>query len=84
MLIRSPSGLHYPITIDRLLAGRDEQVKRSSPLFSYTYETTVSEGDKYGEVKDVKKRFPARFDSTAEGSLSRWFVKNGEVVQRAG
>lgn len=84
MLITSPSGLHYPITIDKLLAGRDEQVKRSSPLFSYTYESTVSEGDRYGEVKDVKKRFPARFDSTAEGSLSRWFVKNGEVVHRAG
>lgn len=84
MLIRSPPGLHYPITIDKLLTSRNDEVKRSSPLFSYTYETTVSEGDKYGEVKDVKKRFPARFDSIADGKVSQWFIRNGEVVHRAG
>ncbi|KAF2661728.1 hypothetical protein K491DRAFT_646975 [Lophiostoma macrostomum CBS 122681] len=84
MKIRSPSNLHYPITVVELAKKRDEEVQRSSPLFSYTYESVVEETDRYGEAKSVKKKWPARFDSSAEGVVSQWFVKAGTVIQRPG
>jgi RNA polymerase II subunit A-like phosphatase len=84
MKIRSPPHLHYPITIVDLLCSRDGEIQRSAPLFSYFYETTVTEADKYGEPKEVKKKFPARFNSTTDGVISEWFVKAGTVIQRSG
>ncbi|KAF2268462.1 hypothetical protein CC78DRAFT_455070 [Lojkania enalia] len=84
MKIRSPPGLHYPITVVDLAQKRDDEVQRSSPLFNYYYETIVTEGDKYGDVKDVKKRFPARFDSSADGVITKWFIKKGTVIQHPG
>ncbi|KAF2012069.1 hypothetical protein BU24DRAFT_269124 [Aaosphaeria arxii CBS 175.79] len=84
MLIKAPTGLHYPITVVELKRKRDDEVRRSTPLFSYTYETKVTEGDKYGDEKEVTKRFPARFDSSADGKISRWFIKNGDILPRAG
>lgn len=84
MKIRSPPNLHYPITVVDLVKEKDAEIERSSPLFTYFYESVVSEADRYGEAKDVKKRFPARFDSSAAGVISKWFIKNGTVVQRPG
>lgn len=84
MKIRSPQNLHYPITVVELVKRRDEQITRSSILFKYYYETAVSEVDKYGEEKEVKKRFPAQFNSSLEGTISEWYIKTGDVIQRAG
>jgi RNA polymerase II subunit A-like phosphatase len=84
MKIKSPPNLHYPITVTELVKKRDDDIDRSTPLFKYYYETTVSEGDGVDEVKDVKRRFPARFDSSAAGKISQWFIKSGTVIQRSG
>jgi RNA polymerase II subunit A-like phosphatase len=83
MKIRSPPNLHYPISVVELLAALGDEVKRSAPLFSYTYESTVQQADRYGEVKDVKKRFPARFDSSADGVISQWYIKKGSIIERS-
>ena len=45
MKIQSPPNLHYPITVVKLLGKRGEDVLRSAPLFSYYYETVVTEVD---------------------------------------
>lgn len=82
--IRSPPGLHYPITVVELAKKLGDEIARSSPLFNYYYMTTVTEGDKYGDVKEVEKKFPARFDASADGIITQWFIKNGSVIQRAG
>lgn len=82
--IRSPPGLHYPITVVELAKKLGDEIARSSPLFNYYYVTTVTEGDKYGDVKEVEKKFPARFDASADGIITQWFIKNGSVIQRAG
>ena len=84
MKIRSPTGLHYPIAVVELAKKLEDDVKRFSPLFSYTYETTVTEGNKYGEETQVKKKFPARFESSLDGTIARWFIKNGSIIDRAG
>ena len=82
--IVSPVGLHYPITVGEIARARDDAVKRSDPLFTYFYETTVEEAAKWGETKAVKKRFPVKFEASLDGTSSEWFVKQGSVVHRSG
>ena len=48
MLLRLPQGLHYPITVTDLLKQPNDNVERFAPLFSYSYQTTVTEGDGLG------------------------------------
>lgn len=85
MKIRSSPGLHYPITVVELLKKPQDEVKRLTPLFSYTYETTVTEGSKWREEeKQVKKKFPGRYDSSLEGVITDWCVGIGTVITRAG
>ncbi|KAF2244620.1 RNA polymerase II subunit A C-terminal domain phosphatase [Trematosphaeria pertusa] len=84
MKVLSPSGLHYPITVGELAKKRDDEVQRSEPLFTYFYETIVEEGDKWGEKKNVKKRFPVKFEASADGTITKWFIKEGTVIQRPG
>lgn len=84
MKITSPPNLHYPISIGELARKAGDKVKRSDPLFTYLYETTVEEGNKWGETFQVKKKFPVRFESSLDGIVEKWFVKTGTVVERAG
>lgn len=85
MLIRSTSALHYPITITKLLAKPDQSVNRFDPLFSYTYKTTVTEGNKYGDDPiTIQKDFPAEFQSELEGTLRVWKIKSGDTLYESG
>ncbi|ORY13302.1 hypothetical protein BCR34DRAFT_481242 [Clohesyomyces aquaticus] len=84
MKLRSPPGLHYPITVVELAKQRDQDITRSSPLFTYYYESVVTEGNKYGETREVKKRFPAKFDCSTDGIIGEWFIKNGTVIHGSG
>ncbi|RDI77527.1 hypothetical protein Vi05172_g12490 [Venturia inaequalis] len=85
MLIRSNPSLHYPITITKLLAKPDQSVDRFAPLFSYTYKTIVTEGNKYGdEPIRFQKDFPAEFQSELEGTLRVWKIKPGDVLYESG
>lgn len=84
MKISSPPGLHYPITVLELLKKRDDDVNRSERLFTYTYESTVSETDKWGVESNAKRKFNAHFDASTEGKISRWFIKAGTVITRSG
>jgi RNA polymerase II subunit A-like phosphatase len=84
MIIRSPPSLHYPITVTRLLAEPDGTVDRFAPLFSYTYTSKVTEGNKYGDELQVEKTFPAEFQSETAGKLLSWSIKAGDVLQNPG
>jgi|TARA_R110002003_G_scaffold433_3_gene19717 RNA polymerase II subunit A-like phosphatase len=84
MKISSPPGLRYPYTIQALQKRKDDKVKRSDKLFTYWYEETVKEDDKWGIEQWVKKRWPQQFDASTDGRITRWFVKPGTVVERAG
>ena len=84
MKISSPPGLHYPITVQELHQQQHADVQRSDRLFTYYYESTVTEGDKWGGERTVKKRFPSRFDASTEGTITRWFIDAGAVIQRPG
>lgn len=84
MKLSSPPGLHYPITVLEVLKKRDDDVNRSERLFTYTYESTVAETDRWGGENNVKRKFNAHFDASTEGKISRWYIKAGTVVARPG
>lgn len=84
MKISSPPGLRYPFTIQALQKRKDEKVARSEKLFTYWYEEIVTETDRWGADSKVKKRWPQQFDATTGGKITRWFIKPGTVIERAG
>ena len=80
MLLRLPASLHYPITVTELLKQPNDNVERFAPLFSYYYKTTVTEGDRLGNERQVEKTFPTRFESSVDGTLLSWKIKEGVVI----
>ncbi|KAH8727846.1 hypothetical protein GQ44DRAFT_769906 [Phaeosphaeriaceae sp. PMI808] len=84
MKISSPPGLRYPFTIQVLQKRKDESVNRFDKLFTYWYEETVTESDKWGVDQKVKKRWPQQFGANTDGKVTRWFIKPGAVIERAG
>ena len=81
MLLRLPQGLHYPITVTELLKQPNDDVERFAPLFSYSYQTAVTEGDGLGEDHQVLRTFPARYESNVDGVLRAWKIEKGAVVK---
>lgn len=84
MQIRAPHSLHYPITVLELLRRQGDSIERKAALFSYTYRSTVTEENRYGEEQKVEKTFPAEFQSESEGKLVAWRIRAGEVIEKAG
>ena len=80
MRLRLPNSLHYPITVTELLKEPGDGVERLAPLFAYVYQTTVTEGDPFGELHQVQKTFPTRYESPVEGTLKGWKIKKGTVI----
>ncbi|KAJ0426144.1 hypothetical protein BJY00DRAFT_273096 [Aspergillus carlsbadensis] len=80
MLLRLPPSLHYPITVTSLLKRPGDEVQRDEALFWYVYQTTVTEGDGLGNKVDVKRKFPTRFESTVDGTILKWKISKGDVI----
>ena len=82
MLLRLPTSLHYPITVTELLKQANDNVERFAPLFSYVYETKVTEGDSLGNTWQTWKKFPTRFESSVEGVLINWKIDQGAIISK--
>lgn len=82
MLLRLPTSLHYPITVTELLKQPNDNVERFAPLFSYVYETEVTEGDDLGNTWQTLKKYPTRFESSVEGVLIDWKIDKGTVISK--
>lgn len=82
MLLRLPTSLHYPITVTELLKQPNDNVERFAPLFSYVYETEVTEGDDLGNTWQTLKKYPTRFESSVEGVLIDWKIDEGAVISK--
>lgn len=80
MLLRLPPSLHYPITVTSLLKQHGDSVERDEALFWYFYQTTVEEGDGLGNIVEVKRKFPTRFESTVDGEIVQWKIATGDVI----
>ena len=81
MLLRLPPSLHYPITVTSLLKQHGDEVQRDEALFWYVYQTTVEEGDGLGNIVQVKRKFPTRFESTVDGQIEEWKISQGDVIE---
>lgn len=84
MLLRSLPHLHYPITVTGLLFKNDEHVPKNAPIFTYYYKGKVTEYDADGKATDVEKTFPTRYESQVEGTIKRWRIAKGTVIERSG
>lgn len=84
MLLRSAPELHYPITVTALLKDPDDPVEKADILFEYTYESGVTEGNKYGDTLTVVKKFPASVESPISGTVTDWKIKVGDVISDRG
>ena len=80
MQLQLGRSLHYPITVTELLKQPNDNVERFAPLFSYFYKTTVTEGNRLGEEKQVERTFPTRYESPVDGVLKQWKIEKGTVI----
>jgi hypothetical protein len=80
MHLRLPTSLHYPITVTSLLKQPGDTVERDEALFWYVYQTTVTEGDGLGNIVEVKRRYPTRFESTVDGEIVKWQIQKGDII----
>ncbi|KAL8673558.1 MAG: hypothetical protein Q9168_002047 [Polycauliona sp. 1 TL-2023] len=84
MQLHLPRDLHYPITVTELLKQPNDNVERFAPLFSYSYTTTVTEGNKFGDEFQVEKAFPTKFESSVDGVLKAWAIDPGTIISQPG
>ncbi|KAJ5239490.1 hypothetical protein N7468_004109 [Penicillium chermesinum] len=80
MLLRLPPSLHYPIKVTQLLKEPGDEIKRDEALFWYVYSTIVEEGDGLGNRVKVERKFPTRFESTADGTIEDWRITKGDII----
>lgn len=80
MLLRLPQDLHYPITVTELLKQPNDNVERFEPLFSYSVQITVTEGDGLGVDHQVQKALPTRYESNVDGVLQTWKIVKDQVI----
>ena len=83
MQLKSPPGLHYPITVAKLRKRPNDAIKKQDVLFEYTYVTQVTEVDRFGEEEKVDKAFYSTFESTVDGTLVAWDVAPDSVINSA-
>lgn len=69
-----PHTLSFPLTITRLLASTP-RVRKTSPLFSFSYLVSRPDGSREREVKV--------WESPVEGEVVKWGVKEGDVLKDA-
>jgi len=84
MLLRSAPELHYPITVTALLKQSDDPVDKAETLFEYTFESEVTEGNKWGDINTFKKKFPANVESPISGTVTGWKISVGDVIHGKG
>ena|ERR1700761_5786927 len=82
MLIRSPHSLHYPITVTALLVAANQEIKRSTPLFSYTYQSTRTITDEFGEEQEETVKYPAEYRAENDGVALEWKIEKDDVITR--
>ncbi|KAF7714376.1 Uncharacterized protein PECH_008740 [Penicillium ucsense] len=81
MQLRLPPSLHYPITVTSLLKKEGDTVERDEAIFWYKYQTVVEEGDGMGGTAYVTRDFPTRFESPVDGTVEKWNIAKGDVIE---
>ena len=72
-----PASLPYPLTIHRLHAQPDSQVRKTQSILTYSY--LPLKPDSEGK----RERVVESWDSPVEGTLVKWDLKEGQLLQEA-
>jgi RNA polymerase II subunit A-like phosphatase len=84
MKIASPKGMRYPCTVHALQKRAGEDIRRGDKLFTYYYEEEVTESDRWGGDHTATKRRFHDYEATIEGSVTRWCIAPGAVLNGPG
>ncbi|KAI6709160.1 hypothetical protein JHW43_008319 [Diplocarpon mali] len=85
-LLSLGAKLKYPITIVKLLKQPGDEISKMEPILSYTWPRTVVVGDT--SSSDMTMQWTKQeivvgdWESSTEGKLKSWRVKEGMVVKR--
>lgn len=81
MLIHTPAGLYYPITVTRVRHKPGDEVQQNAPLFDYSYVSRrpVTDKDK-GEEVMIDELCYSSFESELEGTLVSLDVEVDQVM----
>lgn len=84
MRLKLPHSLRYPITVTELLKRDNDDIQQAEAIFLYYYKTKVPEIDRDGNETLVEKSFPTRYESSVEGTLTKWLIKAGTTITKPG
>ncbi|KAK9238750.1 hypothetical protein V1525DRAFT_400433 [Lipomyces kononenkoae] len=79
-----PWTLRYPITIVQLLVATGTEIRKNTPLFTYRYKTTITQTRDLNEEIEVPAELLAVFESPVEGTVGKWVIQEGDVIEQAG
>lgn len=80
MQLKTPPDLHYPLIVTQVFKKDGDYVDLNEPLFEYSYEAYRREGDRYGNEKDILRKFSTRFESPFEGKMRNWRPRQKDVI----
>ncbi|KUJ14794.1 uncharacterized protein LY89DRAFT_686441 [Mollisia scopiformis] len=81
-LLSLGTKLKYPITICKLLKQPGDEVSKQQPILEYKFEWTTTITNEFGDDEELPQTTIAGWDSPAEGTLTRWKVYQGQVIEK--
>ncbi|KAI9654927.1 MAG: Carboxy-terminal domain (CTD) phosphatase [Bathelium mastoideum] len=84
MLIVSPSNLHYPVTVTKLLVAAGDSVERNARIFLYEYAWRTVQQDRDGEDFEVVKIMATDFQCETRGRVTAWQTEVGQEIEGPG
>ena len=84
MLILSPSNLHYPVTVTKLLVQPEDNVERNDKIFAYEYAWQMLQQDDNGDDFKVVKILESDFECEVKGKITAWKTAAGDEIKGPG
>lgn len=81
-LLSLGTKLKYPITINKLLKRPGDEIEKQQPILEYKFNWTTTVTDEYGEDEELPQTTIVGWDSPAEGTLTKWKIREGQVIER--
>ncbi|RFU27892.1 hypothetical protein B7463_g8438, partial [Scytalidium lignicola] len=74
--------LKYPITINKLLKKPGDEIKKQEAILQFKFSWTQQVGDPFGEQWEEEQTTIADWDSPADGTISKWKIHEGMVINK--
>lgn len=81
-LLSLGTRLKYPITINKLLKRQGDTIEKQQPILEYKFDWTHTVTDEFGEDEEIPQTTIAAWDSPVEGALTKWKVREGQVIHQ--